>query len=121
MDKQTLFFINKNYDNNSKLNITYDTRYYSYIIFETENSIGSVIRPGEEEETEIYIGYFYNYYDKYKNYELEHSFDIFLKPIKFIFDSISDFYNYYCPPVFRFFLIISFTFVVSLILIKLFL
>lgn len=121
MDRQTLFFINKNYDNNSKLNITYDTRYYSYIIFETENSTGSVVRPGEEEETEIYIGYFYNYYDKYKNYELEHSFDIFLKPINFIFDSISDFYNYYCPPVFKSFLIISFTFVVSLILIKLFL
>jgi len=121
IDTQTLFFINKNYENDVDLLITYDTRYYSYIIFETEYSTGTVIRPGEEEETEIYIGYFYNYYDKYKNYELEHNFDIFLKPIKFIFDSISDFYNYYCPPVFKSFLMISFTFIVSLILIKLFL
>lgn len=121
IDNQTLFFINKNYENNSSLIITYDTRYYSYVIFDSEYSTGTVVRPGEDEETEIFIGYFYNYYDKYKNYELEHSFEIFLKPIKFIFNSISDFYNYYCPPVFRHFLIISFTFVVSLILIRLFL
>lgn len=65
--------------------------------------------------------FYNNIIDSKQQSDMQYSFDSFLKPIKFIFDSITDFYNNYCPEIVQNFIFVSFTFVVIIVLIKLFL
>jgi len=62
---QALFFVNGHYsgDDTTNVNVTYDTRYYQYWIFETPTSIVSITNPNTGENSYISLEEFYNFAD----------------------------------------------------------
>ena len=118
MLNQSLFFINTVYTNDltSKATVTYDTRYYVYYVYDTPDTEITIKNPNTGEDFNLSLKDFFNYVEEKE--ELKISIYTFLKPIKFILTSITDFYNNYCPAVVQKFLYISFMFVVVLIVIK---
>lgn len=118
MLNQSLFFINTVYTNDltSKATVTYDTRYYVYYVYDTPDTEITIKNPNTGEDFNLSLKDFFNYVKEKE--ELKISINTFLKPIKFILTSITDFYNNYCPAVVQKFLYISFMFVVVLIVIK---
>lgn len=115
-----LYFIKKPVDNSTMdLYIKFDSRYYSYV---TKTNLAEEVvinNPNTGEDVTIGdISYLYNYGLDNKS---KFTFNSFLKPIKFVFESITNFYQNYCPELVQNFFYLIFVFFVVLVLIRIFL
>lgn len=116
---EILYFIKKE-NNQSEKTITFDTRYYSYATKFTLTEEIEIVNPNTNETVTVPdISSLYEYEGGQE--ELNNSFNFFIKPIKFIFESITDFYNNYCPVVVQKFFFFVFIMTVCLCLIRIFL
>lgn len=116
---EILYFIKKENKQTEKT-ITFDTRYYNYATKITLTGEIEIVNPNTGETVTVPdISSLYEYESGQE--ELNNSFNFFIKPIKFIFESITDFYNNYCPVVVQKFFFFVFIMTVCLVLIRIFL
>ena len=113
-----IHFIKKEVDATDRY-IRFDSRYYSYVVKKYLNEEVTIINPNTNEN--ITIPDTSDLYKYDSPVDKRFSFNSFLKPIKFVFESITDFYNNYCPEVVQYFFYLIFAFFVILVLIKIFL
>lgn len=117
-NSSVLYFVNKDI-NSANSYIKFDSRYYSYALKKYLNEEVIITNPNTGEDMNIPdISDLYKYES---DVDSRFSFNSFLKPIKFVFESITNFYNNYCPDVVQYFLYLIFSFFVILTLIKIFL
>lgn len=113
-----LYFINKNIGVDGSY-IKFDSRYYNYAL--KNNLTEEVIITNPNTGEDMTIPDISDLYDYGSSKDGRFTFNSFLKPIKFVFESITNFYNNYCPEIVQYFFYIIFTFFVLLVLIKIFL
>lgn len=113
-----IHFIKKEVDASERY-IKFDSRYYSYVVKKYLNEEVTIINPNTNEN--ITIPDTSDLYKYDSPVDKRFSFNSFLKPIKFVFESITDFYNNYCPEVVQYFFYLIFAFFVILVLVKIFL
>lgn len=113
-----LYIINKDINSDFTF-IRFDSRYYNYVIKNYLNDEVTITNPNTGEDMTIPdISDLYKYDSPTDS---RFAFNSFLKPIKFIFESITNFYNNYCPEIVQYFFYLIFAFFVILVLIKIFL
>lgn len=115
-----LYFIKKPVDDsNMDLYIKFDNRYYSYVVKRTLSEEVVINNPNTGED--ITIGDISDLYNYGLDNKSKFTFNSFLKPIKFVFESITNFYQNYCPELVQNFFYLIFVFFVVLVLIRIFL
>lgn len=113
----TLLFVKKSFGSVNNT-ITFDSRYYSYVTKFNLSDEVTINNPNTGED--IIIGDISDFYD-YGLDNKKFTFNSFLKPIKFVFESITNFYKNYCPELVQNFFYLIFVFFVVLVLIRIFL
>ena len=115
-----LYFIKKPVDNpNMDLYIKFDSRYYSYVT--KTNLAEEVVINNPNTGEDVTIGDISDLYNYGLDNKSKFTFNSFLKPIKFVFESITNFYQNYCPELVQNFFYLIFVFFVVLVLIRIFL
>ena len=112
-----LLFVKKSFGSVNNT-ITFDSRYYSYVTKFNLSDEVTINNPNTGED--IAIGDISDFYD-YGLDNKKFTFNSFLKPIKFVFESITNFYQNYCPELVQNFFYLIFVFFVVLVLIRVFL
>lgn len=113
-----LYFINKSIGDGSYY-ITFDSRYYNYTVKGYLSEEVEINNPNTNEN--INIGDISDLFEYGISESNKFTFNSFLRPIKFVFESISNFYNNYCPTIVQQFYYLIFMFFVVLVVIKIFL
>ena len=115
-----LYFIKKPVDNSTMdLYIKFDSRYYSYVT--KTNLAEEVVINNPNTGEDVTIGDISDLYNYGLDNKSKFTFNSFLKPIKFVFESITNFYQNYCPELVQNFFYLIFVFFVVLVLIRIFL
>lgn len=123
---QTLRFVNHAYteSSNRRTLIEYDSRYFNYGILDEPTSVVQIEDPTTHVVETVGLSDFYNQFNDVNisnsKFTFKSAFNTFVKPIKFIFKTVSDLYNKYLSSSVQHYFFLVFSLMILMLLIRLF-